>query len=483
MKAKSLAQNTLFLTLASALQKVIAFVYYSYLATGIGPAATGKYDFALKFASIFVIFMDFGLGPVLTREGARHEKNVENIFRHTLGLKIVLIIVSLITMAGVSAFGLTQFKNIDSTDLLIISLAGIVIIFDTLTFTLFSTFRAFRNLVVESIAVVLYQLIIFGCGIFFITQHYSTPFLVGALIAGSLSNMLFVGILLKKKTQISFKPIFEWGQFKHLLRLSIPFALAGIFFKLSGTIDSILLKILSEDRFVGWYSLAYKLSFALTVLPGSFASSFFPVAAATFESNKEKLGPLFEKATMYMMALSIPIAVGIFFLSDEIIYSVYGQAWEASIDPLKILGVALIFIFWNYPVGNLLNAANRQTLNTSNMAIALVVNVACNLLLIPKYTFIGAASSAFISSVVLVLLGLPHVKKMTRFSWKSIFKQLFGICAAAAAMGGLLVGLESVVKWYLLVGIAALTYLILLRLVGVISNQDLKPILNRIWKK
>lgn len=483
MKAKSLAQNTLFLTLASALQKVIAFVYYSYLATGIGPAATGKYNFALQFASIFVIFMDFGLGPVLTREGARHEQDVEKIFRHTLGLKIVLIGVSLAAMVAVSAFGLTQFKNIDSTDLLLISLAGIVIIFDTLTFTFFSTFRALRNLAIESIAIVVYQLIIFGFGIYFITQHYPTPFLVGALIVGSLSNMLFVGILLKKKTSISFKPIFERKQFKHLLRLSIPFALAGIFFKLSGTVDTILLKILSEDRFVGWYSLAYKLSFALTVLPGSFASSFFPVAAATFESDKAKLGPLFEKATMYMMALSIPIAVGIFFLSDEIIYSVYGQAWEASVDPLKILGVALIFVFWNYPVGNLLNAVNKQTLNTSNMAIALVVNVACNLLLIPKYTFIGAASSAFISSFVLVLLGLPHVKKMTHFSWKSIFKKLFGICAAAAAMGGLIVGLESVVKWYLLVGIAAVTYLLLLRLVGVISAQDLKPLLRRVWKK
>lgn len=483
MKAKSLAQNTLFLTLASALQKVIAFVYYSYLATGIGPAATGKYNFALQFASIFVIFMDFGLGPVLTREGARHEQEVEKNFRHTLGLKIVLIVTSLVAMAAVSGFGLTQFKNIDSTDLLLIGLAGIVIIFDTVTFTLLSTFRALRNLAVESIAIVMYQLIIFGGGIFFITQHYPTPFLVGALIVGSLSNMLFVGILLKKKTGISFKPIFDRTQFKHLLRLSIPFALAGIFFKLSGTIDTILLKILSEDRFVGWYSLAYKLSFALTVLPGSFASSFFPVAAATFESNKEKLGPLFEKATMYMMALSLPIAVGIYFLSDEIIFSVYGQAWEASIDPLKILGVTLIFTFWNYPVGNLLNAANKQTLNTSNMAIALLVNIGCNLLLIPKYTFIGAAASAFISSLVLVLLGLPHVKKLTRFSWRSIFKKIFGICAASAAMGGLLVGLESVVKWYFLVGVSAVIYVGLLRLVGVISAQDLQPLLRRVWKK
>lgn len=483
MKAKSLAQNTLFLTASSALQKVIAFVYYSYLARGIGPAATGKYNFALQFTGVFVLLMDFGLGPILTREGARHEQEVESIFRRILGLKIILIILSLGAMALVAGLGLSQFNNIDTTDLLLISLAGIVIVCDTLTFTFFSTFRALRNLTIESLAIIGYQIVILVCGYLVISHHLPTPYLVGALIAGSASNTLFAAVMLKWKTKISFKPLFEKAAFIQLLKLSIPFALAGVFFKLSSSVDSILLKVLSEDKFVGWYSLAYKLSFALTVLPGSFASSFFPVVAATYETHKEQLGKLFEKATMYMMVLSIPIAVGIFFLADDIIYSVYGEAWEASIVPLRILGFALIFTFWNYPVGNLLNAVNKQTLNTSNMGIALVVNIALNLLLIPRFTFIGAACAAAGSALTLVALGLPHVKKMTNFSWIPITKQLFGIIACAAAMGGVIVLLESVVQWYWLVIISMVVYLCLLVLIGVISRQDLQPLLKRVWKK
>lgn len=483
MKAKSLAQNTFFLTASSALQKIIAFVYYSYLAQGIGPAAIGKYTFALQFTGVFVLLMDFGLGPILTREGARHEQEVEATFKRILGLKIILIALSLGAMVLVAGLGLTQFKNIDTTDLLLIGLAGIVITCDTLTFTFFSTFRALRNLTVESLAIIIYQLIILGCGYFVISHHWPTPYLVGALIAGSATNTLFSALMLKWKTHISFKPVFQKQAFLHLLRLAFPFALAGVFFKLSSSVDGMLLKILSEDRFAGWYSLAYKLSFALTVLPGSFASSFFPAVAATFETHKEQLGKLFERATMYMMVLSIPIAVGIFFLADDIIFSVYGKAWEASIDPLRILGIALVFVFWNYPVGNLLNAINKQTINTTNMGITLVVNVALNLLLIPRFTFIGAAVAAAGSAVVLVALGLPHVKKSTHFSWGNILRQVFGILAAAAAMGGVIVLLESVVKWYWLILVSMAVYFPLLLLIGVISKQELQPILKRLWKK
>lgn len=483
MQAKSLAQNTTFLTISSALQKVVAFVYYSFLAKGIGPAETGKYNFALIFTGVFILFMDFGLGPVLTREGARHEDQIEQKFRQTLGLKIILIVLSLLGMAAVVGFGLVRFKNIDSTDLQLISLAGLVIILDTLTFTLLSTFRAFRNLSVESMAIVLYQLIIFGCGMFVITRHLPTPFLVLALLAGSLSNFIFVAILLKIRTHISFKPIFNWSVFKSLLKLSIPFALAGAFFKLSGSVDSLLLKVLSENRFVGWYGLAYKLSFALTVLPGSFASSFFPQAAATFETHKEQLGKLFEKATVYMFILSIPIVVGIFFLGDNLIYSVYGQAWEASILPLQILATGLIFSFWNYPVGNLLNAVNKQLLNTTNMGIALVVNIALNLLLIPKYTFVGAAIANALSAVVLVSLGLPHVKKFTHFSWRLVARKTFGIIAAGAVMGGVAVLLESVLKWYIVALICGCVYLVALRMIGVVSKADVQPIIRKVWNR
>lgn len=483
MKAKSLAQNTFFLTASSALQKVIAFVYYSFLAKGIGPTQTGKYNFALIFTGVFVLLMDFGLGPVLTREGARHEENIQQTFQRVLGLKIILIGISWLLLFLVTSLGLTQFKNIDNVDLLLIGLAAMVIVLDTLTFTFFSTFRAFRNLSVESVSILVYQLIIFVGGYIVVSQHWPTPFLVGALMVGSFSNMLFAGILLKCKTRLSFKPIFEWSSFRHLLKLAFPFALAGVFFKLSGSIDGILLKVLSEDRFVGWYSLAYKLSFALTVLPGSFASSFFPVAAAAFESHREQLGHLFEKATLYIMALSIPIAVGIFYLADDIILSVYGPAWEASIDPLRILGASLIFTFWNYPVGNLLNAVNKQALNTTNMGIALLVNITLNVLLIPRFTFIGAALAAGVSSVVLVGLGLPHVKRLTSFSWVPIGKNLFGVVAAASSMGGILILLESLVPWYLLVLISVFVYFSLLLAIGVISLGEIKPMVQRIWKK
>ena len=89
-----IARNTTYLTIASMLQKGIALVYFAIIGREIGPALSGKYGFALSFTSLFIIFMDFGIGQVLTREGAKHEDAIQHIISRLFRVKLWLIGVS-----------------------------------------------------------------------------------------------------------------------------------------------------------------------------------------------------------------------------------------------------------------------------------------------------------------------------------------------------------------------------------------------------
>lgn len=437
MDQTKIAQNTTYLTIASVFQKVLSFIYFAFLAKALGSEALGQYQAVLSFCGIFIIFMDFGLGPVLTREAAKEEDKLPNLFSKFFGLKLCLIAVSLITMV-LTANILHYLKpaNYTQEDLLLIYAGGFIILLDTLVFTFFCVFRSLKNLRYESFNILIYQGIIFCLGIFGLAYTRSVLFLLLVLMVGSLFSFVYFIILIKKKTAIKLTGVYDVKIFWQLLKIAAPFAIAGIFVKLNGTIDMQMLKYMlpNGNHYVGLYTLAFKLTFALTVLSGAFASAYFPSISYFLKNDPAKARASFEKGMIYMVLLSLPITAGIFIMGDNLILTVWDIRYFDSILPLKIYIASLLFIFANYPIGNLLNAANKQVLNTINTGIVLAVNVFLNYLLIPKYNIVGAAVAAAVSNILLIGLGLPWAYGILRFDVKIIIKKLIQILIASIAM-------------------------------------------------
>lgn len=477
-----IAKNTTYLTIASIAQKLISFAYYGYLAKAIGEASLGKYTFALAFTSIFIIFMDFGLGPLLTREGSKDETKLQQHFQTMFSIKIFLIILALIALFPSIHIAAYFFDQIDQTDLYLVYIGALIILFDTVTFTFFSIFRALKKLHWEAIGIVIYQSAILIAGIAALRAGLSIYYILAALLVGSIVQFCYLFIVLKLKTDIKFKFRISWSQAKKVLALSAPFAIAGFIFRLNGTADNVMLKIFVGDSFAGWYALAFKLTFALTVLPGAFATSYFPAVSHYYKHMKDELHKVFESGIFYMLLLSFPIVGGVLVLGDNVILTVWGQDWEASIMPLRILMLALPFVFLNYPVGNFLNAVDKQRLNTLNMCIALVVNIVLNAFLIPYYTFNGAAIAAVTSSVVLVCLGVPWVYKTARFQLLFIVKKVLLIGLAAGVMSFILYFIQYNYELYLLIPIGAIIYFAVLLILNGVTNEELKSLKAAIIK-
>lgn len=475
------ARNTLYLTIASVIQKIISFGYFFYFSKAIGPDHLGAYAFALSFSSIFIIFMDFGLGPLLTREGARFGENLQYYFENVLNLKIILTVLSLIGMyVTIHIFGF--LGKVNAQDIFMVYLAGMVIILDTFTFTFFSVFRALKQIKYEAIALVVYQIIILLSGFLFLRLHFPVHTLILALALGSLFNFIFFIFLVRRKAHLRFRLTFPRDIFKKFLVLSFPFAVAGIFAKLLGTLDSVLLRVLAGERYVGWYALAYKLFFALTILPGSFAISFYPATSYFFKFDREKLKETLHWGLVYMFLLALPITFAVWILADNLIlqtvWKTPNNVWGASVPTLHILITSLLFVFVNYPLGNLLNACNRQTVNTVNTGIALIINVIANLLLIPRYTFLGTAVAYTLSSIVLVGLNIPHVVKIVSLDIRFLWQKFFRIFVAASLSTWYMRYLEDYVHFVLVMVAGVFAYIFLLFFLQIIGKKELTLLLR-----
>lgn len=480
--AGRLAKNTTYLTAASILQKLISFGYYIYIARMLGDINLGKYAFALSFSSIFVIFMDFGLGPILTREGAKKGREIAKYLGWILAIKAVLIALSVAGLV-VAINWLGAARDFSQYDISLVYMAGAIIVLDTLTFTFYSVYRARQLLKYEAVGVLVYQVIIAGIGWYILSSGYQAMGALIAVLAGSVFNfcysfwLVFLKGRYRPRIRVSRKTAFA------LLKIAAPFALAGIFFKLNGSVDTVMLKSLAGDRFVGWYNVAFKMTMALTVLPGAFATAFFPAMSYYFKHDRGKLKSIFEKSVLYLTVVSLPIAVGTILIARPLIITIYTDAFEASVVALQIFMVSLFFLFINYPVGNFLNAVNRQTINTVNMGIALLLNIVLNIFLIPKFTYIGAALAALASTVFLVLLGLPWVYGMIKFDVAFILWRFAKVVLACAFMGVIIYFLQGAVGLGLVILIAAAAYPALLLLLRAVTVEEIRALKSSITQK
>jgi O-antigen/teichoic acid export membrane protein len=475
---QKIAKNTIYLTIASIGQKVLAFLYFILIARLAGVSGTGQYFFAVSFTTIFSIFADFGFSSVLIRESAKNNEKAQEFLSNVLGIKLILS--ALTYLAVVIIINLLNYSPLVK---IMVYLAGIVMVLDSFHLSFYAVFRGLQNLKYESIGIIAGQTITILVGSISLMLGLPLYMLTIALACGSTFNFLYSSILLFRKANISLKVQLNLEVLLFLAKIAFPFALAGIFVKVYSYLDTVLLSKLASDAFVGWWSVVYKITYAFQFIPMAFTASIFPAMSYYFVSNYELLRKTFERAIFYLMIIAVPIAFGIFSLAEQIVLKIYGTEYAASVVPLKIAIFALIFIFLNFPIGSLLNACNRQKANTAAMGLTMVFDILLCVFLIPKFKLVGAALAVILSHGTLFLIGLILANKVVNYNKIFLLKKFLKVIFSALVMAVLVIYLKRYVSWLILIPGGAIVYFGVLYLIYGITKDDLYDILKVIKRE
>ncbi len=476
-KLGKITENTFYLTVAYIFQKILAFIYFTLLARFLGASQVGQYVFALSFTTIFSVFIDFGLSPVLTREIAKNKEKASNYLSNVVSLKIFfsLIIYFLV-------FVLINLLNYPFTTRLLVYLAGLVMVLDSFTLSFYAVLRGFQTLKYEAIGTMVYQIIVVSLGGIFLLLKFPLFSFILVIVSASLFNFLFSFFILYKNKKVKIRFSLNKKIISFLLKIALPFAIAGIFIRIYSYIDSVLLSKLAGSTAVGLYSVAYKLTFAFQFIPAAFGASIFPAFSYFYAYSKEKLQQTFEKAVRYLVMLALPLTGGIFVLADKFILTLYGQEYFPSIIPLRILICVLIFVFLNYPLGSILNACDKQGINTRNIGLAMVINVVLNFVLIPRYSFIGSSIAALVSYSFLTFISIFYVTKTISYDKIGLMKYFLKCLLATLIISFLIFSLKKYISFILLIIPAIAIYFSLLYLFKAIRKEDIY-FLKRVFRK
>ncbi len=466
-KVSSIAKNTSYLTLALIFQKIISFTYFTLLARFIGPEYLGKYYLAISLTTIFAIFIDLGFANVLTREVAKNKKDSSKWLGSILALKIPLSLLTIIALLII-----VNIIGYDTLTKTLVYVSAISMVLDSFTNTFFATTRGCHNLKYESVASVIFQLIVLFFGYGALLLGGGLIYAMIALAIASVFNFMYSFTIVYKKLKIPIKLHFDKVFFKKIFIITWPFALFAIFQRLYTYLDSVLLSIFSGDVQVGLYQVAFKIIYALQFLPLAFTASVYPALSYYWQENKDQLLITFRRALNYLMIISLPIVTGVFILADKVVL-LFEDDYSLATWPLRISILSLFFIFLNFPLGSLLNACDAQRKNTRNMIIVTISSIILNLFLIYRYQAVGASITVFVTNFLMFVLGVRESRKIIgpygRKTWPIFFKAL----TSSLIMAVFVYYFKNSINIFILSIIGAIIYFSSLFMLGGIKKEDL----------
>lgn len=183
-------------------------------------------------------------------------------------------------------------------------------------------------------------------------------------------------------------------------------------------IDILILKFFTDDAVVGYYSLAVGMAELMWLVPNATVAPLFSNIAQS-EAADRSLVTLRTVRWSLLFLLTLTIA-GICF-GRLFIGLLYGKAYLPSYEPFLLLlpGICLFPLFKLLIVD--LSARGYPGYGTVTSAIALVVNVVGNFLLIPWFGGEGAAMATSISYTVMSVISLVLFSRVTGTRFSEIF--------------------------------------------------------------
>ena len=363
------------------------------IARFLGPSGFGVLCFSLAFARIFGIFTDFGLHLLTVREVSRDLLSSDKYLRNLSGIKIILGAVVFAAMAVV-----INILDYPPQTVHVVYCIGISIVINSFSRMFCSIFQAEQRMEFDSAGKVLNGLLMVIC------VAGATKLGLGVVGFAFLFMVAstFVFVYHVVALRVAFKRVFrgwvdgglvefDWYFWKRLTKEAFSFGLAVCFITIFYWIDSVMLHVIKGDSVVGWYNAAYRLVLVLLLIPSSFTSATYPAMSVLFQSKKDTLRVFFERSFKYLLIIGIPLGVGVLLLAKRFIVLFYTQDYLNSVIALQILVWSSVLIFISQPIGNLFNCLNRQVIITYITGCCVVLNILLNLILIPKYSLVGAS--------------------------------------------------------------------------------------------
>lgn len=433
---KKIAKNFSWLLAGNTTSGLLNFLAVIYVARVLGAAGFGLWQFAMAFLAYLVLLVDSGLSMYGMREIAQARHRAGGIALNLFAIRF--LIASVVYLISAAMLFLLPVP----LNLRLVFLAVFLLVF----YRALNADWVFQGL--EKMEFISLAKLCFASGsLLFIFLLVKAP---GDLIrvpliqavCGILASTAFVFFLFQRLVKAARTELLVRAWPGYMLA-AIPLGASIIMIQIYNNLDTIMLGFMSRVEIVGYYNAAYQIFYVFIGLFYIWLSTAMPVMNRRVASDKAGAERFIAKYARLTMMAFVPLVVFVFIAARPIVVQTFGGTYAPAAAALRILIWNLITVIVGSIYGVLiLIPAGRFKEYFIAVLSGAVVNVALNFLLIPAYSFYGAAAATLIAEATAVTITIIYARRIIPLSLIGHLGKALAVSAPAAGLFYLIVWLR-----------------------------------------
>jgi O-antigen/teichoic acid export membrane protein len=457
-------KNVLSLQLSRVLTKIFQVFFLAVAARYLGTDGFGQWSLVFLLIGFFGLLADFGVDRWTVRDVARDLSRSKQYLSNTLFFKCFSLIPA--TVLLLTVLHLVHYPE-ETVELLYLALPLLFI--GALTNPFSSIIQAHEKIYLLSMVDIAQGLATSIVGITLLFLGFGIRGLLIMSIVSSLLRCVALALITRRMIGSMFER-FQPAFLRFLTRQSLPFAVLNILALIHWKIDYIMISKLLGTAELGLFAASWKIVENIGMMGMALNTALYPSVSALFVESKTRLRKVYEGLQKCFVIVSLPIAIIIFFFSEEIILLMYGEQYVESIDVLVIMSFGFSIVFFSIPMRLIINNSNLIMKLVPYSILTTALNVLLNFLAIPRYGIIGAAFVTLLAAMIDVLIRILLIRRVFHEGYhplQIVWKPLVG----AILMISIIVLFSGVNKFvFTVVGLVAYVYS--LRVMGTLSHDE-----------
>jgi len=430
-----------------------------YVARVLGSEGVGIYSYTSTMALTFALFAALGANTYGQREIAMRQNDV---YGRSKVFWEVAILRCITTLVATVAYLVLCFTYSDYQIYLLQSIFIVLAIMVDMCW-MYMGMEDFRITVTNNIMVKLATIV---CIFLFVREQDDVGiYILINSISSIASSVYFVLHLPKYIMPVPLKELKIWRHMPGVIQFFIPIISVQIFSQVDKLMLGAMITDISEN---GYYEQARKLTNLVVVITTALNTVLLPRLSNLFAGEKKSEMIKTYRETFHMtLMLLIPIAVGLFVISDNFVIWFLGHGFAKTALLLKwSCPLIILMTIGNFVGLQYLSPTGRQNTMTKVYIFAAVVNVVLNSLLIPRLMSEGAMIASVAAEACSCFLQIHLLKrseynfKMLDGAWKYVVAA--GCMAIAILCVNGLTGISGVLETVVDIAVGAMVYFVAL---------------------
>ena len=402
MEVKSIKKNYIYNLLYQVLLVLTPIITTPYLSRTLTAAGVGEVSFVESVVSYFILFATLGITTYGQREISYYQDDINKRTEAFYNIFILKFIISGIVLIIYYAFSFLIFK---SNIYMAFSLSIIAVLIDTTWF--FQGMEEFKLVVIRNFIFRLLNIIFIL--LFVKSKNDIFIYCFGLSLFTFLSNLSIIPYLKKYIGKFDVNKIHPFKDIVVVLSLFLPTVAIQIYTVLDKTMIGIITKDALEN---GYYEQSSKISKFLLFIVTALGTVIIPRIGYYFNKKDDKsLKELIYKSYRFVLFLSIPMSLGLFFIAESFVPWFLGIEFNKSIILIRILSFLLILIGLSNVTGlQYMVPTGKQKLLTISLCIGAIINFILNMILIRYFKSVGAAIASVVAEFSITFIQIFLVR-------------------------------------------------------------------------